>query len=101
VDPLGWREVLRSVSQDHPTVVIPGHGRVGTGRDVEALAAHMDVVQREVTRRCEAGADLATIQRELTPVLVAQHPDWDLKEWIAMELQVYHARLCADRPAAP
>lgn len=101
VDPLGWREVLRSVSQDHPTVVIPGHGRVGTGRDVEALAAHMDVVQREVTRRCEAGADFATIQRELTPVLVAQHPDWDLKEWIAMELQVYHTRLCADRPATP
>ncbi|WP_431257251.1 MBL fold metallo-hydrolase [Roseateles chitinivorans] len=95
VDPTHWREILRTVSREKPTVVIPGHGKVGTVKDIDDLAAHMDLVRHEVIRRCDAGDELAKIQKELTPVLVAQHPDWDLKDWIPMEIMVNHTRLCA------
>jgi hypothetical protein len=38
--------------------------------------------------------DLSSIQRDLTPVPIAQHPDWDLKDMIPMEIQAYYERLC-------
>lgn len=94
VDPLNWREIFRTVERSKPTVVIPGHGRIGTGADLTAAAQHLDAVQEEVTKRCAAGQDLATIQKELTPLLRSQHPDWDLQDWIASEILVYHVRLC-------
>ena len=94
VDPLNWREIFRKVAATNPKIVIPGHGRIGTAADLDASARHMDVAREEVARRCAAGNDLATIQKELTPILEAQHPDWDLKDWIAMEIQSYYERLC-------
>lgn len=87
VDPLNWREIFRKVAATNPKIVIPGHGRIGTAADLDASARHIDVAREEVTRRCAAGNDLATIQKELAPILEAQHPDWDLKDWIAMEVQ--------------
>lgn len=95
VDPDNWREILRAVERANPKVVVPGHGRVGTVDDVIAAGRHLDTVRAEVTRRCAAGQDLDTIQKELTPMLREQHPDWDLQDWIANEIRVYHARLCA------
>jgi len=99
VDPLNWREIFRAVALGHPKVVIPGHGRVGTEADLAEAARHLDVVRAEVTRRCAAGQDLPTMQKELVPILRAQHPDWDLPQWIPGEIQVHHARLCAVAPA--
>ncbi|EJL77543.1 Zn-dependent hydrolase, glyoxylase [Polaromonas sp. CF318] len=95
VDPLNWREIFRTVERGHPQVVVPGHGRVGTAADLAAAARHLDTVHAEVARRCAAGQDLPTLQKELTPMLRAQHPDWDLPQWIPVSIQVYHARLCA------
>jgi len=97
VDPLNWREIFREVERSNPKVVIPGHGRVGTLTDLVEAGRYMDVVHDEVTRRCAAGQNLATMQKEMTPELRAQHPDWDLQDWIAKEIQVYHVRLCGER----
>ena len=94
VDPLNWRETFRQVERSNPKVVIPGHGSIGTLTDLVEAGRHMAVVRDEVTRRCAAGQNLATMQREMTPLLRAQHPDWDLQDWIANEIQVYRARLC-------
>lgn len=94
VDPLKWREILRTVERSNPKIVIPGHGRIGTAVDVVEAGRHLDVVRDAVTSRCAAGDDLATIQNELSPLLRAQHPDWQLQDWIANEIAVYHARLC-------
>ena len=94
VDPLNWREIFRKVAATNPKVVIPGHGSVGTAADLDASARHLDVAQQAVAARCAAGNDLATIQKELTPILAAEHPDWDLKDWIGMEIQAYYERMC-------
>ncbi|WP_439862627.1 MBL fold metallo-hydrolase [Pseudomonas antarctica] len=94
VDPLNWREVFRKVLATQPTIVIPGHGRIGTAASLETAAAHLDGVREAVAQRCAAGQDLSSAQKELTPILEAQHPDWALKDWIAMEIQAYYERLC-------
>ncbi|WP_431257505.1 MBL fold metallo-hydrolase [Roseateles chitinivorans] len=95
VDPIRWRAIFRSVEQSAPTVVIPGHGRIGALADLQAAAEHLDFVSKEVSARCAAGQDLAAMQSELTPILKAQHPGWDLSNWIAGEIQVFHRRLCS------
>jgi len=94
VDPTRWRAIFRNVAASRPKVVIPGHGRVGTLADLEAAAQHLDLASKEVSRRCAAGQDLATMQAELAPILKAQHPGWELSDWIAGEIQVFHTRLC-------
>lgn len=94
VDPANWREIFRKVASSNPKIVIPGHGPVGTIDDLNASASHMDVVSQKVTELCAAGKDLPEIQKELTPILEAQHADWELKDWIGMEIQVYYERLC-------
>ncbi|MFZ6658958.1 MBL fold metallo-hydrolase [Undibacterium sp. TJN19] len=94
VDPLNWREIFRKVAATNPKIVIPGHGNIGTAADLDASARHMDIAREEVSRLCAAGKGLDDIQNLLIPVLTAQHPDWDLKDWIGMEVQVYYERLC-------
>jgi len=94
VDPLNWREIFRKVLATQPVIVIPGHGRIGTVASIETAAAHLDGVREAVAQRCAAGIDLSSLQKELTPILEAQHPDWALKDWIAMEIQAYYERLC-------
>ncbi|ELX09319.1 beta-lactamase domain containing protein [Janthinobacterium sp. HH01] len=94
VDPLNWREIFRKVAATNPRIVIPGHGPIGNADDLAAAASHMDIARAEVAQRCATGTPLAQIQKELVPVLSAQHSDWDLKDWIGMEIQVYHERLC-------
>ncbi|MFZ6708088.1 MBL fold metallo-hydrolase [Undibacterium sp. TC9W] len=94
VDPLNWREIFRKIAATKPNIVIPGHGTIGTAVDLEASAQHMDFAREEVAKSCAAGKQLPDIQKELTPILAAQHPDWDLKDWISMEIQVYYERLC-------
>lgn len=94
VNPANWREIFRNVAATNPVVVIPGHGQVGTAADLDEAARHMDFASKEVTQRCAAGNDLSSIKRDLTPILIAQHPDWDLKDMIPMEIQAYYERLC-------
>ncbi|AKJ30168.1 MBL fold metallo-hydrolase [Caldimonas brevitalea] len=94
VDPLNWREILRTVEDTKPQVVVPGHGPVGTVQDVAAARQHLDDVREEVTQRCHSGQSLAAIQQAMTPLLRARHPDWELQDWIANEILVYHTRLC-------
>jgi len=94
VDPMRWREIFRTVERSQPWVVVPGHGRVGSLADLKAAAEHLDVVSKEVSSRCAAGQGLSAMQSELVPLLKAQHPGWDLSNWIAGEIQVVHTRLC-------
>jgi glyoxylase-like metal-dependent hydrolase (beta-lactamase superfamily II) len=94
VDPIRWQAVLRTVEQSEPKVVVPGHGRVGALADLKALTEHLDVVRNEVSQRCAAGQGLAEMQSDLVPILKAQRPGWDLTNWIAGEIQVFHSRLC-------
>ena len=99
VDPLNWREIFRKVAATNPRVVIPGHGPIGNADDLAAAARHMDFARSEVMQRCAAGTPLAQIQKELAPILAAQHTNWDLQDWIGMEIQVYHERLCRNEAA--
>lgn len=94
VNPANWREIFRKVAATHPAIIIPGHGHIGTIADLEETAHHMDFVNKAVTEQCAAGNDLPAIQQDLTPTLIAQHPEWDLKEMIGMEIQAYYERLC-------
>lgn len=94
VDPLNWREIFRKVLATHPEIVIPGHGRIGKAASIETAAAHLDSTREAVAQGCATGKDLASLRKELTPILEAQHPDWELKDWIAMEIQAYYERLC-------
>ena len=94
VDPVNWRRILQTVAATKPRVVVPGHGRIGDLSSVDAALAHLGLAQQEVARRCAAGRALADIQAELTPILAAQHTQWDLKDWIPMEIQVDYYRLC-------
>ena len=97
VDPLNWRDILRQVAATQPQIVIPGHGRIGSRADLDAAAQHIEQAREAVVSGCAAGKTLGDLQQEATPLLAAQHPDWQLKDWIAMEIQVNHARLCRPR----
>lgn len=94
VNPANWREIFRKVAATNPQVVIPGHGHIGTAADLDVAAQHMDFASQAVTQRCAAGDDLPTIQRDLKPLFIAQHPDWSVQEMIGMEIQAYYERQC-------
>ena len=95
VDPTNWREIFREVAASKPTVVIPGHGHVGNAADLDEAARHLDTARAEVAKRCSAGQGIDSILKEVEPLLLAQHPDWDLKDWVPNEIRVYYTRLCS------
>ncbi|REG86631.1 MBL fold metallo-hydrolase [Marinomonas pollencensis] len=97
VDPENWRTILHNIATTKPTVVVPGHGPVGTAADINALIHHMDKATAEVKTLCANGVGIKDIQKQVTPLLIAQQPTWLLQDWIPMELQADYAHLCGNQ----
>jgi glyoxylase-like metal-dependent hydrolase (beta-lactamase superfamily II) len=78
-----WIEVVRRLADRRPRVVVPGHGDVGDTTLLTDIRDYLELLRDETWRRRDSGMGEETIVEEITAVLLARHPEWTGREWIA------------------
>ncbi|KOV82998.1 MBL fold metallo-hydrolase [Nocardia sp. NRRL S-836] len=88
VSGLAWIGVLDRLIGTRPSVVVPGHGGIGGPEVLADVRSYLAELRDETWRR--RGSEL--VAQEVREVLVARHPEWEGREWIAPGV----ACLCAE-----
>ncbi len=94
VDGHRWIETLERLDALQPSVVVPGHGEVGSVEQIRAAREYM-VWLRDITREATATRhDLDAVLDAVRPEALARYSGWDNPEWID-----YGVRWFFDHPA--
>jgi glyoxylase-like metal-dependent hydrolase (beta-lactamase superfamily II) len=78
-----WIAALRRLEELQPEVVVPGHGAIG---GFELLLNYRQTLEGWLERtraRARTGDDPGAIEHELSEQILAEHADWDNREWVA------------------
>ena len=78
-----WIAALESIETLRPATVVPGHGALG---GFELLSGYRRTLAGWLARaraHVDHGGDRAAVEQELTEQILAEHPDWDNREWVA------------------
>jgi glyoxylase-like metal-dependent hydrolase (beta-lactamase superfamily II) len=79
-DLAGWARAARLIADAYPdATVVPGHGPVGTARDLGRLAVYIEFLERSVKGSAADGLDQAAAMRNV-----------DLSSWRLAALPVFH-----------
>jgi hypothetical protein len=70
------------------TFVVPGHGPVGTVKDITAWRVYFEKLRDEVAAGIKAGQTLEQMQRNIR---MAEYSQWDGFDWVPLNvLGMYH-----------
>jgi glyoxylase-like metal-dependent hydrolase (beta-lactamase superfamily II) len=92
-DALRWIGTLEELEALEPAVVVPGHGAIGDGELIATVRRSLIDARDRVAAMHFAGRPLAEIVAELTPELLAEHPDWGNREWVQPIVERFHAQI--------
>lgn len=92
VDAVRWVSILKGFKSFDPTIVVPGHGDLGSVSMAFDLASHIETVGREVGELRKAGKNAEEIIRVYKPQLVERYPKWDHPGLIDWELNYFSAQ---------
>ncbi|MBI4234309.1 MAG: MBL fold metallo-hydrolase [Chloroflexi bacterium] len=79
-----WINVVRKANDLDAAVVVPGHGPIGTKRDMDEVRDLLRLLKREVRRRYDAGVKVDDAARDIS---VAKYASWLNQERLAVAVQ--------------
>lgn len=82
-----WIDVLDELISRHPDVVVPGHGSIGGPDLLAEVRDYLALLREQTWQRRGAGTDPATIEQEVSALLIDRHPGWAGREWLAPGVQ--------------
>jgi glyoxylase-like metal-dependent hydrolase (beta-lactamase superfamily II) len=82
VSGVGWIAVMGRLLDEHPRVVVPGHGDIGGPERLTNVRDYLIDLREETWRRRDAGMDEPKIAEEVWALMITRHPDWAGQEWI-------------------
>lgn len=95
VSGVGWIAVMQRLIDEHPRVVVPGHGDIGGQELLTDVRDYLTELRDEVwRRRAEAMAEPA-IASEVRTLVIKRHPDWAGQEWIEPGIGCFHTEHAA------
>jgi len=77
-----WIAVMRRLIDEHPRVVVPGHGDIGGHQLLADVRDYLEELRDETWRRRDLGMDEPEIAEEVRALMIQRHPDWAGQEWI-------------------
>ena len=92
IDAAGWIAALRTCEALEPSVVVPGHGSVGTTAILRDVRTYMEDLRRDVGAKAARGETAEAIIAALKPAAMAAHPDWEAPEWIDFAVRTFMAQ---------
>lgn len=82
VSGLRWIAVMRRLIEEHPRVVVPGHGDIGGPQLLADVRSYLEELRDETWRRRDSAMSEHTIAEEVRALMIERHPDWAGQEWI-------------------
>jgi glyoxylase-like metal-dependent hydrolase (beta-lactamase superfamily II) len=77
-----WIAVMQRLIDEHPRVVVPGHGDIGGHQLLVDVRDYLEELRDETWRRQDSGMDEPKITEEVRTLMIERHPDWAGQEWI-------------------
>lgn len=77
-----WIAVMQRLIDEHPRVVVPGHGDIGGHQLLVDVPDYLEELRDETWRRQDSGMDEPKIAEEVRTLMIERHPDWAGQEWI-------------------
>lgn len=77
-----WIAVMQRLIDEHPRVVVPGHGDIGGHQLLVDVRDYLEELRDETWRRQDSGMDEPKIAEEVRTLMIERHPDWAGQEWI-------------------
>ncbi len=94
-----WMKTLRQVLQLDAETFVPGHGPVGTKRDVEDFLAYLEDLRALVAPAVERGDTLEQTVQDLR--LPAKYAAWALRKYFPLNVQKMYVELKAEKSKIP
>jgi glyoxylase-like metal-dependent hydrolase (beta-lactamase superfamily II) len=88
----GWIKVMRRLVEEHPRVVVPGHGQLGDESRLTDALGYLELLRDESWSRCDAGMPVETAAQEISTLMAERYPDWIGREWIAKGVTCMYAQ---------
>lgn len=82
VSGVGWIAVLQRLIDQHPAVVVPGHGDLGDDQRLVDVRDYLVELRDETWRRRGESLSEPEIAEEVRALMIRRHPDWAGQEWI-------------------
>lgn len=96
-----WIQVLQSIEELKPRVVVPGHGLVGGPDRVVVIRKYLQTVERRVNELVKSGRSQPQIVATLTPELKALHPGWRNAVFIPYQIANFFGLAVGQPPQLP
>jgi glyoxylase-like metal-dependent hydrolase (beta-lactamase superfamily II) len=77
-----WIAVMQRLIDEHPRVVVPGHGDIGGHQLLADVRDYLEELRDETWRRRDSAMSEQTIAGEVRALMIKRHPDWAGQEWI-------------------
>jgi glyoxylase-like metal-dependent hydrolase (beta-lactamase superfamily II) len=77
-----WIAVMQRLIDEHPRVVVPGHGDIGGRPLLTDVRGYLEELRDETWRRRDSAIDEPKIAEEVRALMIERHPDWAGQEWI-------------------
>jgi glyoxylase-like metal-dependent hydrolase (beta-lactamase superfamily II) len=82
VSGVGWIAVMQRLIDQHPAVVVPGHGDIGDDQRLVDVRDYLVELRDETWHRRASSLSEPEIAEEVRAFMVKRHPDWAGQEWI-------------------
>lgn len=98
IDGNAWIEVLRRMEGVEPTVVVPGHGEVGSREQLVTTREYIEQIRDMTCEAMTAHGDYESVLSSLRPEILRRYTGWDSPEWIDFAVRWFydHATAVAD-----
>lgn len=90
VDGEKWIDVLGQLEALSPTIVVPGHGRVGGAEIIRAARDYLTSLRDQVRRLRADGVPVEAVVEQLDTSMRSLHPDWLQPEWIGFGVRHFY-----------
>jgi glyoxylase-like metal-dependent hydrolase (beta-lactamase superfamily II) len=77
-----WITVLQRLIDEHPQVVVPGHGDIGGPQLLTDVRDYLAELRDETWRRRDSAMSEQTIAEEVRALMIKRYPGWAGQEWI-------------------
>jgi len=79
---VGWIAVMQRLLDEHPRIVVPGHGDIGGPERLTDVRDYLTELRDETWRRRDSAESEEAIAAEVRALMIERHPDWAGQEWI-------------------
>ncbi|QHH96998.1 MBL fold metallo-hydrolase [Acinetobacter dispersus] len=88
-----WIKVIQQTIDMKPKIVVPGHGKLSTVKDLQEFKQHMLRVKSLVNQQIDLGLNQNQIIKKISPTIYREYPQWNNRVFLPFQIANFYAEL--------